>query len=203
MPSGGRSPMDETEVLRALLVEYSPSGHEGRAVHRFVESARALGYAAHIDRVGNAIARIGVGHPKVMFLGPIDTVPGELPVRVEGGRVQGRGACDAKGALAAALVAGSRHEGPGEILVIGAVGEEADSRGARHLLPRHRPDFLIAGEPSGWSGVTIGYKGNLSLSIRIEGERTHLSSPSRTTVETGLAFLERLRAFCDERRDES
>src|SRR2546426_4464724 len=121
MPSGGRSPMDETEVLRALLVEYSPAGNEGRAVHRFVEAARALGYAAHIDRVGNAIARIGVGHPKVMFLGHIDTVPGALPVRVEGGRVQGRGACDAKGGLAASLMScGPAYRPPG-VLVTGAL----------------------------------------------------------------------------------
>ena len=194
--------MDEVEVLRTLLREYSPSGHEAGAVRAFVETARSLGFAAHIDRVGNGIARIGVGRPKVMFLGHIDTVDGELPVRVDNGRVYGRGACDAKGALAAALVAAGRHEGPGEVLVVAAVGEERDSRGARHLLPRHRPDFLIVGEPSGWSGVTIGYKGNLSLLVRLQGARTHLSSPEPTTVETGLAFLERLRAFAGSRRVE-
>jgi LysW-gamma-L-lysine carboxypeptidase len=138
-----------------------------------------------------------------MFLGHIDTVEGELPIRVEGGRITGRGACDAKGALAAALIAGSRHSGPGELLVVAAVGEERDSRGARHLIPRHRPDFLVVGEPSGWSGVTIGYKGNLSLVLRFEGERSHLSSPENTTVEAGLAFLENLRAFVERRRDES
>src|SRR5207247_1738172 len=54
-----------------------------------------------------------------------------------------------------------------------------------------------------WSGVTIGYKGNLSLVLRFEGERSHLSSPEGTTVEVGLAFLDRLRAFVERRRDES
>src|SRR5207247_222935 len=120
-----------------------------------------------------------------------------LPVRLDGGRLHGRGACDAKGALAAALVAAHRHDGPGEIVVVGAVGEERDSRGTRHLLPRTRPDFLIVGEPSGWDGVTIGYKGNLSLVLRLDGERAHLSTPAATTVETGLTFIERLRGFCD------
>ena len=44
-----------------------------------------------------------------MFLGHIDTVEGELPVRTAGGRIYGRGACDAKGSLAAALVGASRN----------------------------------------------------------------------------------------------
>jgi [amino group carrier protein]-lysine/ornithine hydrolase len=189
--------MDEVGVLRSLLEAYSPSDHEEDAVRTFVELAGALGFAAHADREGNGIARIGTGRPKVMFLGHIDTVEGPIPVRLEGGRIHGRGACDAKGALAAALAAGSRHVGPGQITVVGAVGEERDSRGARFLIPRHRPDFLIVGEPSGWAGVTIGYRGNLSLRVRFDGGRSHLSSPDPTTVEAGLAFVERLRGFCD------
>src|SRR5437899_10596164 len=96
--------MDEVEVLRTLLREYSPSGHEAGAVRAFLQMARSLGFSAHVDRAGNGIARIGVGRPKVMFLGHIDTVEGELPVRTAGGRIYGRGACDAKGSLAAALV---------------------------------------------------------------------------------------------------
>jgi len=195
--------MDEAGVLRALLEAYSPSGHEEVAVRRFVGIAENLGFRAEIDEARNAFARIGAGRPQVMFLGHIDTVEGELPVRVEDGRIHGRGACDAKGALAAALLAAGGHRGPGEVVVAAAVGEERDSRGARHLIPRHRPDLLIVGEPSGWAGVTIGYKGNLSLVLRFEGERTHLSSPAPTTVEAGLACLERLRGFCAGRRGDT
>ena len=195
--------MDDVAILRALLETYSPSGREGEAVSTFLRLARSLGFTAHADREGNGIARIGAGRPQVMFLGHIDTVEGELPVRIARGNITGRGACDAKGALAAALVAGSHHTGPGEIVIVGAVGEERDSRGARYLIPRHRPDFLIVGEPSGWSGVTVGYKGNLSLIVRFEGERSHLSAPAATTVEAGLAFLESLRAFCEGRQGDS
>ena len=190
--------MDDVEVLRALVGEYSPSGREGSAVHRFLDLARGLGLDGRSDAVGNAIARIGRGPPTILFLGHIDTVDGALPVRIEDGRLYGRGACDAKGPLAAALIAASRHREPGEIIVIGAVGEELDSRGTRALLAYHpAPDFLIVGEPSGWESVTIGYKGNLSLLLRIDGERTHLSGPEPTTVERGLALIERLREFCN------
>ena len=195
--------MDEVGVLRTLLEAYSPSGQEAPAVRAFEKIAGALGLATHVDAAGNGFARAGSGRPQVLFLGHIDTVEGEIPVRRAGGRIYGRGACDAKGALAAALVAASRHTGPGEVVVAAAVGEERDSRGARFLIPRLHPDFLLVGEPSGWSGVTIGYKGNLSLVLSFEGERRHLSSPDETTVETALGFLEGLREFCWDHRGET
>jgi LysW-gamma-L-lysine carboxypeptidase len=193
--------MDDVEVLRTLVEAYSPSGAETNAVHRFLELAGDLGFAVESDAVGNGIARIGTGRPTILFLGHIDTVEGELPVRLTEDRLHGRGACDAKGPLAAALVAASHHQGPGQIAVVAAVGEERDSRGARHLLTHFsRPDFLIVGEPSGWDAATIGYKGNLSLVLRIQGTRSHLSSPDPTTVESGLAFVEKLRGFLEGRR---
>ncbi|MGI0129220.1 MAG: M20/M25/M40 family metallo-hydrolase, partial [Thermoplasmata archaeon] len=62
----------------------------------------------------------------------MDTVEGRRPARRRGGKVHGRGAVDAKGALAAALCAGERFSGPGELTIVAAVGEETDGRGARH-----------------------------------------------------------------------
>ncbi len=192
--------MDEAAVLTTLLEAYSPSGREADAVCAFTQVARSMGYASDIDGAGNGLARRGHGRPQILFLGHIDTVDGFLPVRVHGGRIAGRGACDAKGALAAALVAARGWEGPGEILVAAAVGEELDSRGARYLIPRHRPDALLVGEPSGWSGITVGYKGNLSVEVAIEGRRSHLASPAPTTVESALDLVARLRGFCEARR---
>jgi len=193
--------MDEAGVLLELVKAYSPSGREEPGVRAFLRVAESLGFArAEIDEAGNGIARIGSGRPQIVFLGHIDTVEGELPVRVEGERVYGRGATDAKGALAAALLAARNHAAAGEIVVVAAVGEETDSRGARRLIPTMKPDCLIVGEPSSWSGVTVGYKGNLSLSLTFEGGRSHLSSPEATTVETALAFLDRFKEFCAARK---
>jgi [amino group carrier protein]-lysine/ornithine hydrolase len=191
--------MDEVGILRALVEEYSPSGHEAEAVRVFNDLAKGLGLRAEVDAAGNAIARIGAGPPTVLFLGHIDTVEGELPVRVDGHRIIGRGACDAKGPLAAALLAAARRDGPGELRIVGAIGEERDSAGARYLVGRHRPDYLIVGEPSGWDAVTIGYRGNLSLVLRVEGNRNHLSAPVETTVERGLSIVRRLEEFCRDR----
>jgi LysW-gamma-L-lysine carboxypeptidase len=193
--------MDDVEVLRELVEAYSPSGAETKAVHRFLELAGNLGFAVESDAVGNGIARIGTGPPTILFLGHIDTVEGELPVRLTDDRLYGRGTCDAKGPLAAALIAASHHQGRGQIAIVAAVGEERDSRGARHLLTHlPRPEFLIVGEPSGWDAATIGYKGNLSLVLRLDGTRSHLSSPDPTTIEEGLAFVDRLRRNLEGRR---
>ena len=67
-----------------------------------------LGFQAHIDGVGNVIGVLERGPgPTLMLLGHLDTVPGQLPVRSEHGRLYGRGAVDAKGPLAAMICAAS------------------------------------------------------------------------------------------------
>ena len=125
--------------------------------------ACAHGLCTRIDEAGNAEVVFGAEDAarEIVLLGHIDTVPGEIPVRLEDGVLHGRGSVDAKGPLCAMLVAASRAElRPGaRVRVIGAVGEEADSRGARALARRIQPDACIIGEPSGWDGVTLGYMG--------------------------------------------
>jgi [amino group carrier protein]-lysine/ornithine hydrolase len=195
--------VDEATVLERLVGRYSPSGKETRAVRSFVRVARELGYRARVDAAGNGIARIGRGRPQVVFLGHIDTVEGRLPVRRRAGRLYGRGTVDAKGPLAAALVAGRALEGAGEYFVVAAVGEETDSRGARHLLSRLRPDAVIAGEPSGWDGVTIGYKGELRVEVRFRGHRTHYSSPFPTTSDRAVEWVGSVRALVEGRAGDS
>lgn len=195
--------MDEVAILRDLVEAYSPSGDEAEAVNRFVRIAKGLGFHATVDDAGNGIAHRGAGRPEVLYLGHIDTVDGVLPVRVSDGKLFGRGAVDAKGPLVAALFAASSNGHLGKVTVAAAVGEERDSRGARFMLSRPAPDFLIIGEPGGWSSVTIGYKGNLSLLLRLAGKRSHLSAPSRTTVESALDAVSKIQAFCNDRQGSS
>ena len=98
-----------------------------------------------------------------MLLGHMDTVPGGVPVRCEAGRLYGRGAVDAKGPLAAMISAVAElGDFPGRIVVVGAVEEETPgSLGAMTIRATHpQPDVVVIGEPSGWSTVVLGYKGN-------------------------------------------
>jgi [amino group carrier protein]-lysine/ornithine hydrolase len=195
--------MDEATVLERLLARYSPSGQERGAVAEFRRLARALGYRVRVDGVGNGVAEVGRGRPVVMFLGHIDTVEGSRPVVRRRGRVHGRGAVDAKGPLAAALLAGDGFRGPGTYRVVAAVREETDSAGARHLARGRPPDSVIAGEPSGWDGITIGYKGDLRLEATFARPRTHWSSPFPTATDLAVAWLGGLGALARERSGES
>lgn len=195
--------MDEATVLERLLARYSPSGAEQAAVREFVRLARELGYRTRIDRAGNGIAEVGRRRPTVLFLGHIDTVEGDRPVKRDRGRVHGRGAVDAKGALAAALLAGRGRTGPGTFRIVAAVGEETDSRGARHLLRGPRPNAVIAGEPGGWDGVTIGYKGDLRLEATFERPRTHWSSPFPTATDLAVRWVRAVQELAEGRRGAS
>ncbi len=186
--------MDESEILLELLSAYSPSGAESAGVEAFVAVAERLGYAVRIDPVGNGIATLGTGEPEILFLGHIDTVAGELAVRLDNGRIHGRGACDAKGPLAAALAAGAGGASAGRWTVVAAVGEETDSRGARYLAGQPAPDAVIAGEPNRWDGVAIGYKGMLHRVGRIPAPRRHGSAPDPTATERAIDYLRQLEA---------
>ena len=97
-----------------------------------------------------------------MLLGHIDTVPGEIPVRVEDGWLVGRGSVDAKGPLCAFAEAAARATIPAgwRVVVVGAVEEEAaTSKGARYVRDRFTPDACIIGEPSGVDRITLGTRG--------------------------------------------
>src|SRR5689334_15785126 len=100
------------ELLRGLVAIPSLSAQEGDAVAWLVLQMAALGFDAHIDETGNAVGTIGRGEKHVVLLGHIDTVPGEISVRIEDGALWGRGSVDAKGPLAtfvaAAAAAGAR-----------------------------------------------------------------------------------------------
>jgi LysW-gamma-L-lysine carboxypeptidase len=198
-------PIPDEEAFRLLeeLVRIpSPSGAEREAAAFLVDWMQRYGFAAWIDEAGNAIGVLGEGPRTLMLLGHLDTVPGEIPVRVADGRLYGRGTVDAKGPLAAALVAVARvGPRPGwRWAVVGAVEEEAaTSRGARHLLGTWPPpEMVLILEPSGVDAITLGYKGRMILHVRLEAPHRHSAvpepGPAEQLVALWLALREQARA---------
>jgi [amino group carrier protein]-lysine/ornithine hydrolase len=177
------------DTLLGLVERYSPSGQEAPAVDWLVGRMRSVGYTrAYADAAGNAVGLIGEGPRQAVLLGHIDTVPGQIPLRMSGERLFGRGTVDAKGPLAAfvdaAVQAGPR---PGwQIAVIGAVGEEADSPGARHAASNFNPEFTVIGEPSGWDRITLGYKGSAWAEITVRRSRAHPAGPNKSACEAAF-----------------
>lgn len=184
-------------LLRRMLEIDSPSYQEARISSYLVGEMTALGYdKAWTDAAGNAIGVIERGPgPVVMLLGHMDTVEGDVPVHIEGDRLFGRGAVDAKGPLATMVCAAASASGfRGTLVVVGAVEEETSgSRGAMEIRRSHpRPDALIIGEPSGWSTVVLGYKGKLDLTYRVEVEPTHPSNPLPKASELAAGTWQQL-----------
>ncbi|MEY3232314.1 MAG: hypothetical protein RL689_2403 [Planctomycetota bacterium] len=171
---------DAIALLEAMLRIRSESRDESRLAAFLVDRMGAFGLDASIDQVGNAVGvtRSGGSTPvaEIVLLGHMDTVPGVVPVRREGDLLYGRGAVDAKGPLAAFVVAAATAAMPPgvRLVVIGAVEEEtATSRGARFVATRPRPAACVIGEPSGWDAVTLGYKGRLVVSLELVREGAH------------------------------
>lgn len=194
--SNAVSTAEARELLVDLVSIPSPSGEEERAATRLVEFFDAHDREAYLDDVGNVRAP---GHDAVLLTSHIDTVPGDIPVRIEdtddGEILWGRGSVDATGPLAAMAVAAVRTG----VSFVGVVEEEAHSKGARHLVTdREAPAAVINGEPSGWEGITLGYRGMLAGTYEAESDSGHSSRPDPNAIQHATAWWGRVEAAVDE-----
>jgi [amino group carrier protein]-lysine/ornithine hydrolase len=191
-------------LLEQALRILSVSGEEREVASFFVEQMRGLGFYAYVDGAGNAVGEVGQG-PEIVLLGHIDTVPGVVPVRVEGGRLYGRGAVDAKGPFAAFVAAAARVAARGQLLtarlvLVGATEEEAaSSKGAHYVVDRYAPSACVIGEPSGWDRLTLGYKGRLLVEGRWQQPMAHSAGRDIAVAERAVAFWNTVSAICADR----
>ena len=187
-----------SDTLVGLVSQYSPSGQERGAVEWLVTRMKSLGYDnAFIDEAGNAVGVMGQGTKQVVLLGHIDTVSGEISVRVENNVLYGRGSVDAKGPLASftdAVAKVGAKEG-WQFVVIGAVEEERDSEGARFVATQYKPDFAIIGEPNQWDRVSLGYKGSAWANVTIKRGQAHTASGEETAAEAAVETWLKIKAF--------
>lgn len=186
------------DLVHGLVAIPSLSRQEAVASTWLVSQMRAAGFdRAAMDAAGNAVGELGASDAErtLVLLGHIDTVPGNIPVRVEGGRLFGRGSVDAKGPLATFVAAAARFGSAAaraarlRIVVVGAVEEEAaTSKGARFVASRFNgttdriPDACIIGEPSHWNRITLGYKGRLLLDLKADQPMAHTAGPDASVA---------------------
>ena len=186
------------EFLQQLIEIYSPSRQEAECVDFLVKKMREFGLDAHVDNAGNAVGiKNGVG-PQVLLFSHVDTVEGKLEVKNDGSFLYGRGACDAKGPLAALVVAAARSQAPMELIVAGVVEEEIESsKGAHELLKNCNPQYCILGEPTNTNAIAIAYKGRLLVKCVVKGEKGHSASGIESPVEQGINFFEEIKKQFD------
>jgi LysW-gamma-L-lysine carboxypeptidase len=184
--SGSTADTEARELAERLVSIPSPTPDEEACAAALVDFFEEHGRDVFVDEVGNVRAPADDG---VLYTSHIDTVPGDIPVRIEEGEsgpeLWGRGSVDAKGPLAALAVAAVRTG----VSFVGVVGEEVDSRGARHLVEdRDAPDAVVNGEPSGWDGITLGYRGILSGTYLCTSESGHTSRPENNAIQEAIAW---------------
>jgi len=118
--------------------------------------------------------------PLVVFSTHFDCVPPYVPFRQEHGILFGRGSCDAKGILAAQVMAVERLRAAGEsrIAMLFVAGEERGSDGARVANDRAPGGvrFLINGEPTD-NRLGVATRGVLRVRLHAAGRAAHSSFP--------------------------
>jgi acetylornithine deacetylase len=179
-------------LARALIDIDSTTGREAEACDWLTAFLRRAGYAVTEQAVGESGRRnllAVVDPPAVVLTTHIDCVPPFFPSREADGVLHGRGACDAKGILAAQIAALERLRAAGErrvgLLVV--VGEERGSDGARASAAMATGSrFVVDGEPTG-NRLAEATRGVLRLRLRAAGVAAHSSTP-----ELGVSAIEKL-----------
>lgn len=192
---------DVVALAAELLAIPSSTGSEQAAVDFVSRWLIARGWNVHLQEVTRGrtnvwASRAGGG---VTLSTHLDTVPPYIPPRLEGDRLYGRGASDAKGIAAAMMVAADALVADGEerVDLLFVVGEEKGSDGARaanRLTPTSR--FLINGEPTE-STLASGAKGSLRVTVRTTGREAHSAYQhlGQSAIEPMLALLPTVKAL--------
>lgn len=184
------------ETLKALVGIDSTSSRSNRPIIDLLEAKlKALGFGcerqtyrdeADVEKV-NLVAVRGEGRPELALVGHSDCVPFDpawteaLTLTQKEGKLYGRGACDTKGFIAAALVALSRVK-PEELKkpvgVIFTADEELGCVGAKKMVDAGigRARYAIVGEPTSLRPVRA-HKGYCLAEIEVRGREGHSAYP--------------------------
>lgn len=183
--------MNVLEFAREFIDIDSTTGREGDAGRWLSSRLRSLGYSVTEQPVAdgrfNVLATLD--SPSVIFSTHYDCVPPFFNSSVRDGRLYGRGACDAKGILAAQVAAAERLRTQGErrVGMLYVVGEERGSDGAKAANEAAMPSkFLINGEPTD-NRLAAATRGVLRLRLHATGRAAHSSAP-----ELGESAIDKL-----------
>ena len=187
-------PVDVFKLTRELIDIPSVTGEEFQIGTSLAELLNRRGYQVDLQEIesdrANLIATTGA-QPKIVLSTHMDTVPPYIAASEDDEFIYGRGACDAKGIIAAQIAAAEklRADGVTEIGLLFTVDEEVTSAGAKALneLPLASScRYLINGEPTD-NRLAIGTKGSLQVTIKTQGRAAHSAYP-----EEGESAIEKL-----------
>jgi acetylornithine deacetylase len=195
--------IDVLRLTRELIDIPSVTGEEFEIGTSLSELLNRLGYQVEVQDVtserSNVIATT-TAQPRIVLSTHMDTVPPFIAASEDDEFIYGRGACDAKGIIAAQIAAAEqlRANGFDEIGLLFTVDEEVTSAGAK--VANEHPlaaacEYLINGEPTD-NRLAIGTKGSLQATIKTEGRAAHSAYP-----EQGESAIEKLLDILNEVRN--
>jgi len=194
--------MNLFKLTRELIDIPSLTGDElavGQYLARLLET---LGYRVETQEVAadrfNVIATTRES-PRVVFSTHMDTVPPFIESSEDEEFIHGRGSCDAKGIIAAQILAAERlrAEDVNDVGLLFTVDEESGSFGAqtanKHSLASECR-YLINGEPTD-NRLATGTKGSIRAFITTQGRAGHSAYPEagESAIEKLLDILEAIR----------
>ncbi|HET7585366.1 MAG TPA: M20/M25/M40 family metallo-hydrolase [Gemmatimonadaceae bacterium] len=192
---------DVPEVVRIameLMEVDSTSGREQEVVMRAEQLLARRGWEVRRIPVRDGrddLLATANGATTVTLSTHLDTVPPYIPPRLEGGRLWGRGSCDAKGIAAAQILAAERLRARGvAVALLFVVGEERWHDGAHAAnAVATTSRVLINGEPTERMLAT-GTKGAIRFTLRTRGEAAHSAYPERgrSAIDALVALLAEL-----------
>lgn len=195
--------MNVFELTRALVDIESTTNHEKNVGdYLFAHlSGLAARYGGSIERIPAEPKRDNIlaywGEPVVTLSTHIDTVPPFFSSREDEEFIWGRGACDAKGIIAAMIAAAEKllAAGTRNLGLLFVVGEERNSAGAIAAAATPRGSrFLINGEPTE-NRLALGSKGALRYEITARGKLAHSAYPElgHSAIDALLDVLQDIR----------
>jgi putative selenium metabolism hydrolase len=180
--------------LRDIVALPSLSGQEEAVVRRVAREMEAVGFdEVVIDPLGNVLGRIGNGPRVIAFDAHLDTVDvtdrvqwecDPFTVKLEDGKVFGRGAVDQKAGMAGMVYAGAVMKELDllddlQVWMVGSVMEEdCDGLCWHHILQEKTlaPELVVSTEPTGLR-LNRGQRGRMEIRVRVKGRSCHGSMP--------------------------
>ena len=195
--------MDLFALARRLVDIESITPNEGAVGNFLCDELRRRGFEASKMPVEGARANVLAtwpGHPRseIVFSTHMDTVPPFIPSSEDDTAIYGRGSCDAKGIIAAQVIAAEKLRSEGVYVgMLFLVGEERDSIGAKaanqHPIGSR---FMINGEPTE-NRLAIATKGALHVELTARGKMAHSAYPElgESAIDKLVEALHRLHAM--------
>ena len=195
--------MDLFALTRQLVDIESITGREGPVAHFLAGVLQREGFTVERmpvegERINLFACEKNYPEPPLVFSTHLDVVPPWFASSEDDHKIYGRGACDAKGIIAAQVAAAVelRKQGIHAGLLF-VCGEERDSLGATVANQNPRGSrFLVNGEPTD-SRIAVASKGALRVEITAHGKLAHSAYPElgESAIDKLLDALQAVRAI--------